>query len=334
MQGNPLIKESIQAITDKITQFQNSLAFELDAKFEITEGSVAEVFAEVGGTGALLAAVEQTVTGLATTAGIAFSELNALVIKEHSSTRSAIDAAEKKISKQVSEELAPIFLEVRGLYSHMDVKIREAQETILQRFEKDKAELLKAIEQESKIFVEKTALEVSQLVVGESYYKWDSTSSYFPTVVFVFNEVTQAETPRRSQIKARLKKTSEELTQKDIEMLRERIQQHTNWKYRYGTVRANFVSGDKRWKSTVFIAEQKEALSVFQTVGKILNEKINPDLISYTTIKEKRPRITTRQSPLAGKGLNPTNYNSVFTVQLRKATLLVNNTEKPYLLYP
>jgi hypothetical protein len=93
------------------------------------------------------------------------------------------------------------------------------------------------------------------------------------------------------------------------------------------------VSVNKRWKSTLFIAEEKDGFSVFQTVGKIIDEQINPDLISYTTIKEKRPTIITPQTPLARKGLNPSDYNSVFTVQLRKATLLVKNTERPVLLY-
>jgi hypothetical protein len=87
---------------------------------------------------------------------------------------------------------------------------------------------LKAIEEESKKFVEKTALEVSQLIVGESYFKWDSTASYFPTIVFVFNEITQGETPRRSQIKARFKKLSQEVTDKDIQILTDRSEQHKN----------------------------------------------------------------------------------------------------------
>ena len=58
--------------------------------------------------------------------------------------------------------------------------------------------------------------EVCASIVGESYAKWDSVSMYYPTLVFVFNEVTDNINPRRSQIKLRLKKTTDELNDSDV----------------------------------------------------------------------------------------------------------------------
>lgn len=58
--------------------------------------------------------------------------------------------------------------------------------------------------------------EVTANIVGESYAKWDSISMYFPSVVFTFVEVTENNKSRRSQIKVRYNKTSQEMTDTDL----------------------------------------------------------------------------------------------------------------------
>ena len=58
--------------------------------------------------------------------------------------------------------------------------------------------------------------EVSLQIVGESYYKWDSISTYYPTVTFLFKEEGGLQYPRRSQIKVRLAKTNSEISEQDI----------------------------------------------------------------------------------------------------------------------
>lgn len=45
--------------------------------------------------------------------------------------------------------------------------------------------------------------QVALKVVGESYYKWNSVSSFYPTVVFIFREVETLHRPKRTQIKTR-----------------------------------------------------------------------------------------------------------------------------------
>lgn len=83
-------------------------------------------------------------------------------------------------------------------------------------------------------------------MVGESYLKWDSVSSYFPSLVFVFNQLNITGIKRRTQIKTRLPKRSEEITRQDILALRTTILGFANWTYNYGPLRANYVSSDKR----------------------------------------------------------------------------------------
>lgn len=43
--------------------------------------------------------------------------------------------------------------------------------------------------------------QVALKVVGESYYKWNSVSSFYPTVVFIFREAEAVNRPKRTQIK-------------------------------------------------------------------------------------------------------------------------------------
>jgi hypothetical protein len=329
-----LLIEKIQALNTLLQEFQVSVEESINAKFVVIEETLAGLGAAIEGVEASVLAVEATLDTFIGAVTGAFAEVNELIVGEHYTTRNRVIKSQKELSGEFTQGFHNVYSRIDRLEEKFKADLENLQKEIFQRFEKEKKEILEKIKEESKKFIEKTALEVSQLIVGESYYKWDSTSSYYPTVVFVFNEIVNAETPRRSQIKARLKKTSQELTSQDIEDLKKRVQNCKDWQYTYGLVRANYVSADKRWKSTVFIEKEEEATSIFEKIGEIIQEKINPKLISYTTLKEKRPRITTRITPLAEKGLNPSNYNSVFLLRLRKATLLVNNTERPYLLYP
>ena len=71
-----------------------------------------------------------------------------------------------------------------------------------------------------KALPEKAAIETSLHVVGESYYKWDSLTTYFRTLTFFFREINAEQYPRKSQVKVRLKQRNEELTELDIGKLK------------------------------------------------------------------------------------------------------------------
>jgi len=113
-------------------------------------------------TGALIASGESfyTVTILPILTGIA-SGVGELVISVgfRSKTVSEILVGLKNLPKTIEEELTKQFIEFKDFLSDW------------------KKELVKEI-----------ALEVSLNIVGESYYKWDSTSTYYPTLTFLFKE--------------------------------------------------------------------------------------------------------------------------------------------------
>jgi hypothetical protein len=94
-------------------------------------------------------------------------------------------------------------------------RISKGHETQLGAIETSKQEIFKAIKHLPKAIADeleerlpKLSDSVSEMVaskiVGESYYRWDSVSSYFPTVPLLFLEVGNVTYARRAQFKARL----------------------------------------------------------------------------------------------------------------------------------
>jgi hypothetical protein len=100
--------------------------------------------------------------------------------------------------------------------------------------------LEKFFKEEIKSLPETVAKEVSLWIVGEAYKKWDSVTSYFPSLTFIFVEDTESNAPRRCQIKVRLKKPGTDLTQADIEKLRVLTRAHRNMGYSWGRVAITF----------------------------------------------------------------------------------------------
>jgi hypothetical protein len=121
--------------------------------------------------------------------------------------------------------------ELNHLCEKFSQKLEELKKELKNEVEEYKKELEEELKEKLKNFILEVSTEVSLLIVGESYLKWDSTSCSFPTLLFVFNEIISAGTPRRSQIKTRLKKRSDEITPGDLEILKARLQRYENWTY-------------------------------------------------------------------------------------------------------
>lgn len=182
-----------------------------------------------------------------------------------------------------------------------------------------------------KDLIKELAEEVSLQVVGESYYKWDSVTTYFPTITFLFKEEGVSQYARRSQIKLRLSKRNEDLTDLDIKSLKQGCTALLNASYCYGTQRFNYVSSDKRFKTTVFGTNSSQIKSLFKSLFKVINEPFEERNLSITS---SRARInqTKRSSVLGGVGLNTFSYGTSFNVKFKKAVLLVNGLKRPIVL--
>ncbi len=148
--------------------------------------------------------------------------------------------------------------------------------------------------------------EICANIVGESYVKWDSISQYYPTLVFVFNEVTSNNNPRKSQIKLRFNKLSGPITDQDINDIVMRAKDQPKITYLYGCVKGNYVSKDKRFKTTVFKADKQSISELLNSLFKTIPETFDTDLLSITEIGRKRPSLTKRKTDLYNVKLNLT----------------------------
>jgi hypothetical protein len=119
--------------------------------------------------------------------------------------------------------------------------------------------------------------EVPNHIVGESYYRWDATSTYFPTLIFKFKEENVYKYARNSQVRVRLKMRNEDLTQSDINHLRKQCDKLGPITYTYGTVRSHYINLQKRFKTTLFSESKQEAEFVFEKLlggrGETFNKK-------------------------------------------------------------
>lgn len=105
---------------------------------------------------------------------------------------SELIASTTYISMMVAKILTDLRLLPETIESLLDARFED-----LKKYLSDwKSDLIKEIAQE-----------VSLQVVGESYYKWDSISTYYPTITFLFKEQGVSQYPRKSQIKLRLSKS-------------------------------------------------------------------------------------------------------------------------------
>ena len=173
---------------------------------------------------------------------------------------------------------------------------------------------------------------MTEQVVGESYYRYDSTHTYNPTVVFKFREVGASTYPRVSQIKLRYPNSNQELEENEVLRLRQGCQKAVGLQYEYGTERCNYVAPRGRSKTTIFAAERSSAERVLTSLLPLVEDAFDPDYLSVT-IDRKRPNLSARRLRLLESEPQVARDRGTFTMELCKAVLLVNGLAKPVLLF-
>ncbi len=174
--------------------------------------------------------------------------------------------------------------------------------------------------------------EVAAKIVGESWAKWDSVTSFYPTLVFIMKEDSDQEPSRRAQIKLRYYKTSDEITDLDIGILKTKAALLKGFSYNYGTLRVNFVSKDKKIKTTLYVSTKEEAVKVLNKFADLANFRWGEEDLTITQ-GPRRDSITRRTTPLDGINTFVDNYNSTFVVKMFRVSLLINGLERPIRLF-
>lgn len=174
--------------------------------------------------------------------------------------------------------------------------------------------------------------EFASRVVGMSYSRWDNTANYYPTVTFIFREVTEGNKPRTSQIQLKWKRDPASITDAEVTALKLKIEEKLPITYNHGTIRSNYVQKDKSWKTTIFCDSKTEALPLLRILGGFLGEQIEPNQFSYTESGNRATR-TRRREPLDGITPEFIDYQLKFPVELYRAVLMINGLRKPLRLY-
>ena len=104
-------------------------------------------------------------------------------------------------------------------FKAMTEGIEEKTATILAAIGELPDKVSQKMREEVPAITEQVSDQVALKIVGESYYKWNSTSSFYPTVVFIFREMNAPNRPKKSQIKTRLNVRTEDLNDQMIQQL-------------------------------------------------------------------------------------------------------------------
>jgi hypothetical protein len=162
--------------------------------------------------------------------------------------------------------------------------------------------------------------------------KWDSVTSYFPTVPLVFLELDCGKYPRRAQLKGRLPITGVHITPQMIDELKARAGEHSGFSLNHGNICANYVAPDKLFKKTINIKEKAEAVSALRVLCKILGEELHETRISYTD-GLKRGSITRRTTPIGGTRAQQQDYRTSFRMKFVKVTFHIKRTLLSYFFF-
>nr|YP_010933429.1 hypothetical protein RMD90_pgp030 [Streptosarcina arenaria]YP_010933451.1 hypothetical protein RMD90_pgp008 [Streptosarcina arenaria]WKT08830.1 hypothetical protein [Streptosarcina arenaria]WKT08831.1 hypothetical protein [Streptosarcina arenaria] len=210
--------------------------------------------------------------------------------------------------------------------------IRESTDSILDAIGELPSKVRDAVREEFEGLSEHVSELVASKIVGQSYYRWDSTSSYYPTVQVNFVEQNVQVRPRRTQVSVRLPVRTEQVTEQVIAQLRSRFAAREGFHYAHGTLRATYVQTDKTFKTQVRVADRDQARSLLEFVLYATDQLFHPALLSYTE-GPQRPGVTRRTQPLDGIPTAQQDYNVVFLFQLYRAVLLINGLERPIVLF-
>ena len=283
------------------------------ATIDLTIGVVLDAIAAVVVT---LGEISATVGGLTATITGGFALLTLDLLR----TQAHIDNKTDKVGKKV----------VGDLRSDLNRQSRNIEDR-LQRIENLLRKLAKNQEECCEELPDRLGKIVGQYVVGDSWFRWDGTHTYYPTLCFKFREKHVIGNARTSQIQIKLKENNKALTDADIIKLRSSVRGLGVLEYVYGSNRGYFVAKNRRFKTTVYGDSRDDIEKVLRACLSVVEEDFDPDYLSYTN-GIKRDNIVKRNLPLSGLSVNPVNYKKPSVQQLFRVLLLVNGMEQPIVI--
>lgn len=323
-QINARVDESRNVIVTRINTFNGEILAEFTGLEALIVGSraLAEqtkalLLVEIGGVAAEIAVV----LGLVRVIESIVLYNRRVIQSEAGNTRSQLDT---KVQRTGDRVLNGVTKALQGGFKDLATKVDAVSKNV--------ADVQKQLDELQKKLPGKVAEEVSLQVVGESYYRWDSVSTYFPTLSFLFREINVEAGPRRTQIKVRLKQRNQEIQDADVARIEASCASLDNLQYTYGTLRANYVNHDKRFKTTVFCQDVDNVDRVLKPICDVIGDPYERQNLSLTAARS-RSNPHRRTTPIAGVGVNSVLYQTTIIVKLYKVVLLINGAASPIVIY-
>lgn len=320
--GTTLTAE-VATLTAAIAGWTGELATFLTAQAIVVAGFTAAIALIEAELLVLSGAVATAISTAATSARATFTMAETL--KETVSNYFSVYVPIKATLEQVNEQLGSLVNKVEEFPSRVKEAIKEA----LKEF---KDELKKWLEDLFKGLKDELASAVADRVVGESFYKWNSMSSYYPTLVCIFREEGPGVNKRRCQIKVQLPFLSDSITDQDLAEIRRKLALQTQLGWRHGTIRSTYVSPDKKFKTSVFVNSRQDAKTVLAGVCSVAGVIFDARCISFTEGRH-RVSITRRTRIMENVPLLEADYTQPFNVKLFKAAVLINGLERPITVF-
>jgi hypothetical protein len=171
-------------------------------------------------------------------------------------------------------------------------------------------------------------------IVGETYYKWNSITKFYPSVVFLFLE-KGISYPKLSQIKTRLTCLDYNIVPNEdfIKKLRTAILSRVpSLRYISGISRCNFVStSGVSWKSTIYCKDLENGKNVFEEILKIIGEDFDAATLSITSPR-KLPQTLLEGHVASEQHANQSLVREV-DMFIHKVVLYCNGLPEPIILY-
>lgn len=216
--------------------------------------------------------------------------------------------------------------------ARLDKKLDDIQKHFDGALKKAREDAVKYADETKKEVIDTICEEIPNRVVGESYFRYNSTSSFYPTMSLVFLEETQNNNPRRAQMRIKIDKTSEQVDQKFIDHIKSTLQSLHDKGFEYGPVRACYVSTDKRFKNTMFVKTKQDAINTLTALYEMVGLPFDENNLSVTEGRNRKS-ITRRTTSLDGVPPFVQNYNEHFRVNLYRVVIQVNGLARPILIY-
>lgn len=318
-------REIIASESRIINRFKNKLLEtenRLTSKLNLLEEALANVNREVIALGVELTTLAEAFAGYVTL----YESNQAFLVSEVGAGFTVVEASFITL-KGVLKGKA--LINTRTYNRHIDVKEKELEKFSVEKIKEEHKYWNEKIENLPKTI----AYEASLAIIGEPYRRYDAISCYYPTLSFIFYEENAVTKPRRAQIKLRLKEKTEDLTSQRIEEIKLLVSQIDNLTFMAGSTRANYVSADKRMKTSIYCEDANNAEFILDKTLSIISDVFDKSLLSITTNGTNRPNFSKRKHSLANIGLNTENYNTPFKVKLHHVHLVVNGIKNIIPIY-